>query len=273
MRRVIIISVVVAAACSGMAAAPQPARKFELISIRQVPANAPPVMREQGFNAFQPGGRYIEPGTNLFFLIAEAYRVSYPDNRLLGLPDWKDARYAIMARAGDDYPQLSPDDDSEQVRLMLRELLTDRFKLRLHTETRQETVLRMNVDKGALQVKEVAAPVPPEREGNVNMALSDSGGRMIGQKATMAGLARVAGLFLRQEVIDDTGLSGYYDFDIRWTATPAPGAPPPSATLGTDGIALFMSTLREKFGLRFSRTTGPVQYWIVDHVEMPATDN
>lgn len=155
---------------------------------------------------------------------------------------------------------------------MLRELLADRFKLRLHTETRQETILRMTVDKGALQVKEVGAPVPPEREGNVNLALSDSGGRMIGQKATMAGLAKVAGLFLKQEVIDDTGLAGYYDFDIRWTATPVPGAPPPGASLGADGIALFMSTLREKFGVRFSRATGSVQYWIVDQVEMPATD-
>ena len=74
-------------------------------------------------------------------------------------------------------------------------------------------------------------------------------------------------------MIDDTRLSGYYDFDIRWTATPAPGAPPPTASLGADGLALLMSTLRERFGLRFSRSTRPVQYWIVDQVETPAPDN
>ena len=222
-----LITVAFAAVCSGVAARAQAPRKFELISIRQVPPNAPPMMRDQNFTPFQPGGRSIEPRTNLFFLISEAYRVKYPDSRLLGLPDWKGSAYSISARAADDYPQLSPADDQEQVRLMLRELLADRFKLRLHTETRQETVLRMTVDKGALHIKEVAAPVPPEHEGNVNIALGDSGGRMIGQKATMAGLARVAGLFLRQDVIDDTGLSGYYDFDIRWTATQAAGAPPP----------------------------------------------
>jgi uncharacterized protein (TIGR03435 family) len=240
MGRVVIISLVVAATCSAMAAAPQQARRFELISIRQLPPNAPIVMREQGFTPIQPGGRYVDPSTNLFVLIAEAYSIKYPDARLLGLPHWKATRYAIAARAADDFPQLAPADDRQQVRLMMRELLADRFRLRIHTENRQETILRKTVDKSDLQVKEVAAPVPPEREGNVNMALSDSGGRMIGQKATMAGLARAAGLFLRQEVIDDTGLTGYYDFDIRWAATPVPGAPPPAATLGADGIALFI---------------------------------
>lgn len=42
--------------------------------------------------------------------------------------------------------------------------------------------------------------------------------------------------------------------------------------LGAEGIDLWMSTLKEKFGLKFSRGTGPVTYWVVDHVEQPAED-
>ena len=254
------------------AATQQPARTFELVSIRPVPPDAPPIMREQTFTPFQPGGRFIDPRTNLAFLITTAYDVDNPGARLLGMPSWQGKGYAVSAKAADDFPVLAPAEDREQVRLMLREMLADRFRLRLHTEVRQETVLKMSIDPAGFQLKEVAAPVPPEREGRVNAALGDNGGRMIASKATMAGLAKVVGLFLRQDVIDETGLKGYYDFDIRWSAPPVPGAPPPSPRLGTDGIDLLLSTVKEKFGLRFSRGTGSVKYWVVDHVEQPAED-
>jgi uncharacterized protein (TIGR03435 family) len=254
------------------AATQQPTRKFELVSIRAVPANAAPVMRDQDFTPFQPGGRFVDSRTNLAFLIATAYDVDNPGTRLLGMPSWQGKGYAISAKAADDFPVLSPEADRDQVRIMLRELLADRFHLRLHTELREETVLKMSIDPAGFQLKEAAAPMPPEREGRVNAALGDSGGRMIATKATMAGLAATVGLFLRQEVVDETGLKGYYDFDIRWSAPLVPGAPPPSPRLGADGIDLLLSTLKEKFGLRFSRGTGRVKYWIVDHVEQPAED-
>jgi uncharacterized protein (TIGR03435 family) len=273
-RRRILIGLAIASMCATAAArgAQQPAPKFEVVSIRPLPPNAPPTMRAADFTPFLPGGRYINENNTLVSLIATAYQVKYPDNRLLGLPAWKTTRYAVSAKAADDFPRLSPADNEAQVRLMLREMLADRFRLRLHTETREETVLKMTVDRGGILVKEVAAPVPPETEGRVNTALSDRGGRIIGTKATMAGIATVAGLWLRHEVIDDTGLKGYYDFDIRWTAPPDPNRPSPSPQLGADGIALFQSMLKEQFGLSFSRETGPVQYWVVDQVEPPTAD-
>jgi uncharacterized protein (TIGR03435 family) len=138
---------------------------------------------------------------------------------------------------------------------------------------RQETILKMTLERGGLQVRDVGPPVPPDTEGPVNAALGDDGGRMIANNATMRGLAQMAGLFLRQEVIDETGSTGYYDFDIRWTAPSVPGAPRPSPSLGAEGLALLMSTLKEKIGVQFTRAPGSVQYWIVDHAEPPATDN
>jgi uncharacterized protein (TIGR03435 family) len=229
-------------------------------------------MRAADFTPFLPGGRYVNENNTLVSLITTAYQVSYPDYRLLGLPAWKTTRYAVSAKAADDFPLLSPADNEEQVRLMLREMLADRFRLRLHTEMRRETVLKMTAERGGVLVKEVAPPVPPETEGRVNTALGDNGGRIIGKKATMAGIARVAGLWLKHDVIDDTGLKGYYDFDIRWTAPSDPNRPAPSPRLGAEGIALFQSMSKEQFGLSFSRETGPVQYWIIDHVEPPTAD-
>ena len=74
------------------------------------------------------------------------------------------------------------------------------------------------------------------------------------------------GKTVQQEVVDQTGLAGYYDFDIRWNA-PA-GATTPG--LGPEGINLFLTELREQFGLRFTNSKAPLEYWIIDHIEPPA---
>jgi uncharacterized protein (TIGR03435 family) len=87
----------------------------------------------------------------------------------------------------------------------------------------------------------------------------------------MSQLATAISLFVHQDVIDRTGLTGYYDFDLRWEATVAPGATPPASTrLGDDGIAMFLSTLRQELGLRFTKSKGSVRYWVVDSVEPPS---
>jgi uncharacterized protein (TIGR03435 family) len=206
-------------------------------------------------------------------LITFAYDVRQPQSRILGLPGWTaTTSYEVSARAADDFPLLSPDENRRQVRQMVQQMLADRFHLKLHSEVRQETVLKMSVDPGGLRLKEVAAPIPPEQEGRPGLAMSDSGGRFIGTKSTMAGIASAAGTLLRQDVADETGLKGYYDFNLRWTAPSDPNAPPPSPQLGPAGMALFLTTLKDEFGLRFSRDTGPAQYWIVDHIE-PPTEN
>ena len=57
-------------------------------------------------------------------------------------------------------------------------------------------------------------------------------------KVTMAGIASAAGTLLRQDVYDETGLKGFYDLDLRWTAPSVPNAPPPSERLGPDGMKL-----------------------------------
>ena len=267
------ITVLAAALCCGVvSAAQQAAPKFEVVSIRALPPDAGTFLVPQGWTAVQPGGRYITPSTTLVGLILFAYDIRHADTRLLGLPDWKAKRYAVSASAGDDFPRLSPEENRERVILMVREMLADRFRLRLHTEVRQETALRMTVEDGGRRLKEVAAPVPPEQEGRANLAMGNASGALIATKVTIATVARSFGTLLRMDVIDATGLTGYYDFNFRWKAPPDPNALPPSPGLGPEGQALFFTTMKDQFGLRFSRESGPAQYWIVDHVEPPAED-
>lgn len=246
--------------------------KFEVVAIGLVPTNAAPLHRSQEFTPILPGGRYVDSRTNLLFLISFAYNVKNPSKQLVGLPKWaNETSFSVSAQPAADLPLLTPAENVAQVRLMMRAMLADRFHLRLHTETRTEKILGLRVAKGGMKIPEVEPPVPPAKEGFVNAAMGDSGGRMIGKKATMQGLARALTLFLKQATIDQTGLPGYYDFDIRWSAPPRLDPPSPGG-LGSEGIGLLISTLRSQFGLQLEPGTGPVEYWVVDHVAMP-TEN
>ena len=248
------------------------APRFDLVSIRRVETNGQPIMIDANFDPVRPGGQYVNPHTALTFLISYAYDVKDPSRRLIGLPKWAGQVYAVNARAADTFPVLPPRENAEQVRLMVRHMLEDRFKLQLHIEKRQEDVLVMTVEKGGLRMKEVAPPVPPEpTNGRVNVALSDRGGRMLASKGTMKGVAQVVGLFMKQEVVDETGLSGYYDFDFRWES-PATDAPPSSTVLGVEGLNLLLSEVKDRFGLRFTKRSAAIDYWIIDRVE-PPTEN
>jgi len=90
---------------------------------------------------------------------------------------------------------------------------------------------------------------------------------MIGQKSTIAGIGRILSPWLKATVLNDTGLTGYYDFDVKWTALDAgdSGQIP-------DAMGLLISVLQTRFGLKLSKSQGPVRYMVVDHVE-PPTEN
>jgi uncharacterized protein (TIGR03435 family) len=243
--------------------------RFEVVSIRLVPPNTPPTMRNIDFTPVLPGGQYLDSRAILLQMISFAYNVKNPSRHLVGLPSWTNNQsYAVAAKPAQGFPELPPDENREQVRLMMRAMLAERFHLQLHTETRQEPIFNLEVAKGGFKIKEVDPPLPPDKEGYVGLQLSDSGGRMLGNKSTIAGIVSALTPWLPGTVVDQTGLKGHYDFDVRWNA---PGIPEATG-LGADGIALLISTLQERFGLRLTKTTGPAEYWVVDHIE-PPTDN
>jgi len=246
--------------------------RFDVVSIRVVPPNTPPTMLDIDFTPVLPGGQFVHPRADLLQMIAIAYSMKgNVSTQLVGLPNWaKNESYAVAAKPGQGFPALSPAENAERVRIMLRAMLADRFHLQLHTETRREPVFNLEVGKGGITMKEVDPPAPPAKEGHVGAAVGDIGGRMIGKKSTMAGVAVALGIFLQKPVLDQTGLKGYYDFDVKWSAPEALDGRTPSSGLGADGIALLISTMQGKFGLRLTKTTGPVEYWVVDHVEPPS---
>lgn len=183
-------------------------------------------------------------------MIATAYGVSSPDRQLLGLPNWaKDQLYSVSAKATTT-DSLSEAENDDRVREMLRTMLEDRFHLRIHTETREEPGFNLEVAKGGIHLKEVPAPVPPEKPGRANASWSDARGRFVGTRVPMTELAKTLTLILHRPVTDHTGLTGYYDIDERWTAPDTTQKSNTAERVRTRGDARILPTKRYQLPLR-----------------------
>ena len=150
--------------------------RFDVVSIRAVPPNAPTVMTDPDSTPILPGGGYVDSRAMLHSMIAFAYNV--PSWRqVIGLPNWAENQlFAVAAKPAEDFPALPSHENREQVRLMVRAMLADRFHLQLHTETRKEPVYNLEVAKAGIKIKEVDPPVPPAKEGHVGAAYGDDRG-------------------------------------------------------------------------------------------------
>jgi uncharacterized protein (TIGR03435 family) len=248
---------------------------FEVASIRRnVSTNA----QGAGLAGPQPGGRFMAVGVTLRRLVAGAY----DDLQVLGGPAWIDSdRFDINARASSDAPP------SEIVR-MVQSLLTDRFKLVLHTDRREMPVyvlrsarndrrlgpnLRQSDAKCAQEARNYVpqlAPGPPP-----------CGDYRLGARALTARgmtMPRLAGLLrdrVGRPVIDRTDLTAVYDLELQWSSDLGLQQSPPGSAgaseLTPDGVSLF-TALQEQLGLKLDATRGPVDVIVIDGAEPPTSN-
>ena len=167
----------------------------------------------------------------LWRVIGEAHAAPQPlpRFRIVGGPDWIDSeRFDIT---GVSQFELT----GHQARLMLQSLLAERFKLVVHTETRQLPSFELRLARAdgtlgpQLQRREVACVI--RRQADDPIAARTCGiafgfGRLTGTGMTITdlaaqGLSRVTG----RSVIDRTGLAGPYDWDLNWTPDNLPPRP------------------------------------------------
>ncbi len=169
--------------------------------------------------------------------------------------------------------QLPHQQQGEQIRAMLRDLITERFRLQLHHETRQLAVYDLVVAKGGPRLLPAAEPAPPQDPNSTrrpNRWIRFVGvGELLGYSADMETL--VTALCMQPEiggrlVVDKTGLTGNYDFTLKWT---------PDILLNkasdTTGPSLF-TALQEELGLRLEPAKAPVDSLIIDQVSPPAAN-
>ena len=146
------------------------------------------------------------------------------------------------------------------LRAMLGTLLTNRFKLTFHRDTKQLRSFTLVVAKGGpkLRVSQDDAPG----------VLRPSNGAMVAQHATMAEFVTTLAGPLRTPVLDETGLTGRYDFTVDLSAYFADV----KAGEQPDIPSMMMSGLREQLGLNLESRKAPVEILVIDHMERP-TEN
>lgn len=234
-------------------------------------------------------------------LIEQAYRIPWTpslNERVIGGPDWIDAiHYDVDARIdpalADALEKMPNEQRRDETSLMMQSLLADRFKLKVHFESRQLPIYALLVaksgpklapaneptDAGRDQPPQPSIPRKPEdvRKGILVLyrgqqaEMTAKGVTVDGLVRWLAGYSEIGG----RTVVNQTGLTGAYDFTLRWTRErlTAAGQQDDSQNSATspetEGPALF-TALQEQLGLRLQSSKGPVEVVVIDHVEKPS---
>jgi uncharacterized protein (TIGR03435 family) len=283
---VYIAFVLAGAACVGSARAqaqqPAPSPTFEVASVRQN-TDGPGKMQ----TVTRPGGVYVAVNTPLRLLIADAYIGVQPGaiDRIIGGPAWvQSARYDITAKAAREFRPTPPGPPAEML-LMIRALLEDRFKLKVHREPREFPVYELVVARpGAVGLRvsdvdcdalfaagQVTRPEPGIRPrcGVTNGPVGpDNDIGLIAGAFSMAQFAQFLQQRLGRPVLDKTGLTGRYDFDLGFAPL---GPSTPGAAADPSRPTIFIA-LEEQLGLKLQSTNAPLDVIVIDSIEQPVAD-
>lgn len=257
--------------------------RFEVASIK--------LSSSQRIMNVRPLPARLTADATLQILVQYAYGVE--PFQVVGVPDsLASQRYQIDAKA-------DAATSRDQMFLMLRSLLEDRFQLKAHRDTKELPVFALVPDKGGLKLPppkeggcvESAADAPAEwvgagrmavpgevpatlgRCGSAVVAFESGGARMRGGKIAMAELARTLSKALGRSVIDQTGFAGLFDLQLDFVpddTTPSLPPPPPNSGI-SDGVSI-VQALQQQLGLRLQSTRGPVPVIVVDHAESPSAN-
>jgi uncharacterized protein (TIGR03435 family) len=209
-----------------------------------------------------PKGRCVANSVSLMWLISGAYFV--PEEIVYGGPNWihsLDTSFRLEAKA----PEGS-DPTTEQLREMLRNLLAERFKLKVHRETREMQGYQLLIGKNGHKLRPSSGDEPavvpqPGSRGTTY--------EMRGQP--ISSLVDLLVPMLRLPVIDRTLLPGTFNFSI--TLTRAPG-PKKGSELTPGGGPQFdppiPEAIQEQLGLRLESKKVPAEVLVVDYAEKPS---
>jgi uncharacterized protein (TIGR03435 family) len=256
-------------------------KKYDVPDLQRTLAAARPKFDEFEVASIKPAdpettGRWIRMQTahqfaahnhTLKTLIAAAYDVSV--QAISGGPAWMDSeRYEILAKApGDARPN-----QNEQM-AMLRALLASRFQLSFHREPKEMSIYALTVAKGGSKLKEstMSPDDAPEGPPPLIFVVSPSTLKLPARYASMDELASVfQRAALERPVVDRTGLTGRYDFDLEFAIdeTLFGGA----LGKGSDDAPKpkLFAALQEQLGLKLEATRGPVSTLVVDRAAHPS---
>lgn len=286
MRRVVLAGVVgwamsvaaQTAAPSPAAAAYVPTMTFDVASVRESKPNPDGWITVRG--VFTPHTSMVRLENNsVMNLVLWAYPVD--GHQIEGIPRaMARSTFDIEAKADPETDAKLAKLDEEQQRLeqnhMMQVLLEERFKLKVHWETRDAPTFDLVVAKRGKLVSTGAPPSAEELSAFGTRAippLYQHGSSMHGFEYTAHGattedIAKMLTGQFGHSVTDKTGLTGKYDFDLKTYQTRVSDRKddesnpwPPLET-----------AIQDQLGLKLVTSHGPVQVLVIDHIELP-TEN
>jgi uncharacterized protein (TIGR03435 family) len=238
----------------------------------------------------QPGGRFNTTNTPVKLLITFAYQIQ--DFQLIGGPGWMNSdRFDIVAKMDGDPPPIIPGSGADHMMLAMRTLLADRFKLVVHHETRQLDIYALTKAKAdgtlgpalkpasgdcspAAFAARRGGPPPPGGPPPTVCGMQQGPGRIRFGGFPLSLFATGISNRVGRAVVDRTGLTGNWDFELTYAAESSPGALPPGAPPpppDPDAPDLF-TAVREQLGLKLDSTKGPVDVLVIDSLDRPTPD-
>ena len=274
---------------SGLIAQPAaPKLEFEVASVRASTPYTPGVPR----SVSRRGG----PGTNdpdrltienysLASLIMDAWDIK--PFQLSG-PDWLVNGFGPLSSKFDVAAKIPPGSTNEQFRVMMQNLLADRFKLSLHHEMKELPVYNLIVMKNGPKFKpspqapKNPAPDDPKPGASAGPTMGKDGFPVLPAGYTMAAMGNKARMrnpkmtmdrFVAQmsnqvgkTVIDKTGLNGEYDIELFWQYDSGAAADLTAGPTLTDAV-------QDQLGLKLESAKGLVDIIVIDHVEKTPSEN
>ena len=250
--------------------------RFDAVSIKPNPSG-------DGRMSMGVRGRvYNATNAPLRRVLAAAFDLGFEPERLVGGPAWLATdRFDLTATIpeGSDRAQLSG---------MLQAMFAERFRLVTHRETRDAPIyvlivarrdgrLGAKLRKSAVDCEALAAAkqqVASAGAGGERLCGSQMDDTIMGRGQRLTVLARMLTPLAGRTVVDRTGLTGGYDFDLNLpeqNAGKRPGTE--SATAATDDRAGgILTAVQDDLGLHLEPSRGPLEFVVIDSVERPTAD-
>lgn len=236
---------------------------FEVASVK--PTGSP----GNGISIWTNETGFRTENTSLVTLIRFAWNAQ--DYQIIGVPGWaKDDGWDINAKNEvaevDKVPlqdRKSQEARTQRMRSRVRHMLEERFQLKVRQEEKQLPLYSLTVDKSGLKATAVK-----EAKGNMSVNRSNATASIKGDGITIDRLCQTLGNMLDRPVVDETGLDGFYDVELKYSSDTSAAGKDSAPAEEVTGPSIF-TALREQAGLRLTGKKGPVATWVVEKIEKP----
>jgi uncharacterized protein (TIGR03435 family) len=261
---------------------PLPPREFEVATIKPSKPGA------TGFGSGITADRVDVQNIPMRFLISFAWDLNPNDKEVpVNAPKWlDDDHFDILAKVSSIPLSKATQPTPDELRLMIRDLLTERFQLKAHFEDRPMNAYHLvaagpKLKKADPSTRTVCKEGPGPDGKDPRIANPILGRLLSCQNMTMAQFAqelqRIAAGYIYGDVLDATGLEGGYDFTLSFSASQQLATTTDSAATGTpstpNGAVSLFEAVNKQLGLKLEKEKRPVSVLVIDHIEEKPTEN